>query len=188
MVSPRLLLAACTLALALPSAASAGLFGCHTEASCAAPCGEVYCEPTCAAPCGDVCCEPTCAAPCAPTCAAPCGDVCASSCDSYYCCPPQESCCKRFVRKLWNLEQRKNAWLLSKFSCLGGNDCAPAYGCCEPTCAAPCGEAYCAPTCAAPCGDVCCEPSCAAPCEPTCAAPVYCTPSCGAPSHSCFGH
>lgn len=186
MVSPRLLLAACTIALALPASASAGLFG-HGDGSCAAPGYVDYgCAPTCAAPCGDVC-APTCAAPaygdfCAPSCGAPVG-----CCESYGC-PPRESCLKRFGRKLWDLEQRKNAWLLSKLHCLGHhNDCCD-YGCadygCEPTCAAPCGDVcapvygdLCTPTCAAPCGDVC-APTCAAPCGDVCA-PTCAAPACG---------
>ncbi|MFH5806212.1 hypothetical protein [Alienimonas sp. DA493] len=184
MVSPRLLLAACTVALALPASASAGLFG-HGHSSCAAPGYVDYgCAPTCAAPCGDVCGDV-----CGPTCAAPCGDVCApvGCCESYGC-PPQEGCLKRFGRKLWDLEQRKNAWILSKLHGLCHRDDCCDYGCvdygcvdygCEPTCAAPVYGDLCTPTCAAPCGDVCgdvCAPTCAAPCgdvcAPTCAAPV----------------
>ncbi|QDT16426.1 hypothetical protein [Alienimonas californiensis] len=176
MVSPRLLLAACTIALALPASASAGLFG-HGDGSCAAPGYVDYgCAPTCAAPCGDVC---------APTCAAPVyGDVCAPmGCCESYCCPPRESCLKRFGRKIVELEHRKNAWLLSKLHGLcHHNDCCETgcvdY-CCEPTCAAPCGDVcgdICAPSCGAPVYGELCSPTCAAPCgdvcAPTCAAPV----------------
>ena len=106
------------------------------------------------------------------------------------------------LRRLWDLEKRKNAWLKKTFIdgprgklCCGlrddcapvcapacGDVCAPACGdVCAPACAAP---AYAAPACDLGCGDAAygpvCEPGCAAPVVvPGCAAPAFAAPTCG---------
>ncbi|MEM9701477.1 MAG: hypothetical protein AAF907_03420 [Planctomycetota bacterium] len=164
-VSSRLFLAAGALAVALPSAASAQTAcGCsappaigygYADASCAAPIGGGF-GPTCAAP---VYATPACGDICGPTCAAP---AYYGGCDYGYACPPQQCCVKGFFSKLWELEKRKNAWLLSK---LRGNGCG------------------CVPDCAPVCAPVCAPPVCAAPTfvDASCAAPVYAAPACAAP-------
>jgi hypothetical protein len=158
---PRWLFAAAvtTLAVAFATApARAGWFsshsGCHDECAptCAAPCDCYHHAPACGAPTGcyagptcatpmDCYQSPTCCAPAAPTCCAPaeCGDVC---CDGGYQECEREGCFRRCVRRLWDLEKRKNRCLKETFcgwhdrrAC---NDCAPLeyY---QPACGAPYG-------------------------------------------------
>ena len=203
---PMLSLSAAALAAILaPAAASAG-GGCGCGqgvvpgatvdlefAGC--PCG---CGPTCGAPAAAYG-TPGCAAPdyaaglyAAPACAAP------AYAAPVYAAQPYGGCDNRDftrrpgcglgngltggLRKLWDLEKRKNAWLKKTFidgprkGCCLKDDCAPVY-------AAPaCGECRtCEPACAAP---AYAEPACAAPAygtyaEPACAAPVYAAPTCG---------
>ncbi len=144
-------LAATTLAVAFQaSPAQAGLFsrhgGCHDNdcyASCAAP-TDCCTQPTCAAP---VECAPSCCAPAAPECCAPAMTNCATSgvyydgCGGDVCCDgstyggcERECCLKRVGRRLWHLEQRKNACLRRTF-----------LGRCHRDCNDQCYDGYCAP-------------------------------------------
>ena len=130
------------------SAAHAGLFSSHGG------CHDNDCYPTCAAP-ADCCVPPSCAAPCAPSCATPAVECCTTAmpscatpgvyyggcegdvyCDGGYGECERECCLKRAGRRLWRLEQRKNACLRRTFfgrchrdcddECYTG-DCAPHY-------------------------------------------------------------
>ena len=138
---PRWLFAAAitTVAVAFAAApARAGWFspqgGCHDE-----------CVPTCSAP-AECYSAPTCCAPAAPTCCAPayngCGEV---YCDGSYQNCEREGCFRRSVKKLWDLEKRKNRCLKETFCGWmnrghhgGCDDCAPLeyY---QPACGAPAG-------------------------------------------------
>ena len=110
----------CAAFLMLSAAASqaqAGLFDClcHAEPTCCAP------APSCCAP-APSCCEvaPSCCAPapvCAPTCAVPVETCCPPVCCEpvYYCPPPEHKCCLcKFFGGMWNMEQRKNRWLMNQ--------------------------------------------------------------------------
>ena len=156
--------------------AQAGLFGCHSE--------------------------PTCAAPCAPTCAAPSygcdaymGDTCGNACTpmyTNYCCQPEK---KGLCERLFGGMKGMGGKMKGLFSCCDkGNDCCQSYAapsCCAPvTCAAPCGDVCCesapvcgdvcaaAPTCAAPMAGSCCE---SAPIVSDCCPQTYSAPTCAAP-------
>jgi hypothetical protein len=145
-------LALTTLAVAFSAApARAGWFSSHGQDDCAPTCGvpaDCCPQPACAAP-AQCYTPPTCCAPAAPECCAP--AACAPSydaCGEIYCDGSQscerDGCFRRCVRRLWNLEQRKNRCLKETF-CGWRNrgyddcsDCAPLeyY---QPACGAPCG-------------------------------------------------
>ena len=212
MPRPTLILAAFAASLALPAAFAGGGCGCGAPvvpgatvdlefAGCP---GCATCAPTCGAPAGVLggAYGPTCAAPvyAAPACDAGCAPVYApayAGCDAG-CCDNRDytrrpGCgtgggLNGGLRKLWDLEKRKNAWLKKTFFdgprgklCGLQDDCAPVCApICAPTCGAPVCET-CEPACAAPAYPVLAEPACAAPAyvDPTCAAPVYAAPTCG---------
>ncbi len=148
----RWMITAATLTLAVTFQAGtawAGLFSSHGG------CHDDGCAPSCATP-TDCCTQPTCAAPCAPTCCAPVAPNCCTpgvtydGCGEVYCDGCYDECdkecgLKRFGKKLWSLEKRKNACLKRTFlgwrnkgcndGCTSG-DCAPNYYY-TPNCAAP---------------------------------------------------
>lgn len=130
-------LVALTLAVAFQaSSAQAGLFSSHGGGhdseccpSCATP-TDCYMQPTCAAP---VECAPSCGVPAMPSCATPgvyydgcAGDVCHDRCDEEC---EKECCLKRVGRRLWHLEQRKNACLKRTFfgRCHRDDECEDGY-------------------------------------------------------------
>jgi hypothetical protein len=102
------------------SQAQAGLFDCcKKEPVCCCPAPTCcHVEPSCCAP-APTCCNvaPSCCAPApaccheAPSCHVP--QTCCESAPVYYeCCPPKKhKCC---LCKLWDMEKRKNRWIMSK--------------------------------------------------------------------------
>ena len=185
MTRPTMLFCAALCAAAAPAALAGGP-GC----GCAAPVvpGATVDLEFAGCPCAAA---PACAAP---ACAAPVygyGDAC--GCDNRnYAVRPGSGMGSGFtggLRRLWDLEKRKNAWLKKTFIdgpkgrlCGLQDDCAPVCGpVCGPTCDVSCAApAYAPADCGCVdggCGAVA-EPACAAP---ACAAPVYVDPTCAAP-------